>query len=57
MSGNEVLRWAVTGALLYSAYVTWTCPCDPLLGCHYATFMTLTLGSAAAVAAWNCLEP
>jgi hypothetical protein len=36
---TEVERLAITGSLLYASYITFTCPCEPLLGCHKAEFM------------------
>lgn len=39
MTLTEVERYAITGSLLYASYITFTCPCDPLLECHKVEFL------------------
>lgn len=36
---TEIERYAITGSLLYASYITFTCPCDPLLECHKVEFL------------------
>jgi len=44
-------------SLAYAAYITATCPCDPLLGCHLPHFFIATLAPVALVLYLNLNKP
>lgn len=48
-----MIRLLIVAALLYPAYITATCPCEKINGCHKKEFIAsttvaLVLGTAAA---------
>ncbi len=49
MNRTEGFRLALTTSLITAAYITWTCPCSPLLSCHATEFLLLTGGPFVTV--------
>ena len=37
----ELLRWASIGLYLAGAYITLSCPCDPLWACHRTEMLVI----------------
>jgi FtsH-binding integral membrane protein len=48
-TGLEASRFAIVTSLAYAAYITATCPCDPLLACHLPHFYIATLAPITLV--------
>jgi len=43
-AATVAVRYAITGSLLYGAYIAYTCPCSTVMSCHQNEFYAATGG-------------
>ena len=54
---TEVQRFVITGGLLYSAYMAWSCPCPTICECNLNAFLTSVAIPVGIVLYYNVLAP
>jgi len=54
---TELQRVVITGSLLYSAYLAYTCPCPTICSCHLDAFLVATGLPVGIVLYYNILAP
>ena len=54
---TEVQRLAITGSLLYSAYLAYTCPCPTICACKLDAFLISVAIPVGIVLYYNLVMP
>ena len=54
---TEVQRLAITGSLLYSAYLAYTCPCATICACKLDAFLISVAIPVGIVLYYNVVMP